>query len=184
MQSPAQNPQKGSSQPEGERIKKEKGKKAMSLKDAEEVSTKSVSDDETTRVPSYMVESSKKKDLKKFDFVTEDGEHVHLTKEQISAQKKIEEEVKAEAARREGEMRKEELIDLLSPEVVNKYYNDKLQYDRYYDKMLNKRAQLRITNCDILTRKGLITLKVYREDDTSEIIPEFKAIDLHLGEWR
>ncbi|GJX81866.1 hypothetical protein Tco_0331347 [Tanacetum coccineum] len=179
---PAQNPQKGSSQPEGERIKKEKGKKAMSLKDAEEVSTKSVSDDETTRVPSYMVESSKKKDLKKFDFVTEDGEHVHLTKEQISAQKKIEEEVKAEAARREGEMRKEELIDLLGPEVVNKYYNDKLQYDRYYDKMLNKIAQLRITNCDILTRKGLITLKVYREDDTSEIILSSKDIDLHLAE--
>ncbi|GKF01864.1 hypothetical protein Tco_0028787 [Tanacetum coccineum] len=79
-----------------------------------------------------MVESSKKKDLKKFDFVTKDGEHVYLTKEQISAQKKIEEEAKAEAARREGP----------------------------------------------------ITLKVYREDDTSEIIHEFKASDLHLGEWR
>ncbi|GKC13473.1 hypothetical protein Tco_1010255 [Tanacetum coccineum] len=101
-----------------------------------------------------MVESSKKEDLKKFEFVTKDGEHVHLTKEQISAQKKIEEEAKAkaEAARREGEMRKEELIDLLSPEVMNK--------------------------------KGPITLKVYREDDTSEIIPELKASDLHLGEWR
>nr|GFA97689.1 hypothetical protein [Tanacetum cinerariifolium] len=35
-------------------------------------------------------------------------------------------EAKAEAARREEEMRKEELIDLLGPEVVNKYYNDKL----------------------------------------------------------
>ncbi|GJW51188.1 hypothetical protein Tco_0092539 [Tanacetum coccineum] len=128
------------------------------------------------------VESSKKKDLKKFDFVTKDGEHVHLTEEQISAQKKIEEEAKAEAARREGEMRIEELINLLGPEVVNKYYNDKLQYDKYYDKMLNRRAKSRITNCNILTRKGPITLKVYREDDTSEIIPEFKASDLHLGE--
>ncbi|GJS76364.1 hypothetical protein Tco_0726245 [Tanacetum coccineum] len=65
---------------------------------------------------------------------------------------KIEKEAKAKAARREGEMRKEELIDLLGPEVVNK--------------------------------KGPITLKVYREDDTSEIIPKFKDIDLHLGEWR
>ncbi|GJX44666.1 hypothetical protein Tco_0261342 [Tanacetum coccineum] len=184
MQSPPQNPQKGSSQPKGEHIKKDKGKKAMSSKDAEEVSTESDSDDETTHVPGSMVESSKKKDLKKFDFVTKDGEHVHLTEEQISAQKKIEEEAKAEAARREGEMRKEELIDLLGPEVVNKYYNDKLQYDRYCDKMLNRRAKSRITNCDILTRKGPITLKVYREDDTSEIIPEFKASDLHLGEWR
>ncbi|GJW14352.1 hypothetical protein Tco_0018485 [Tanacetum coccineum] len=34
------------------------------------------------------------------------GEHVHLTKEHISAQKKIEEEVKAKAARRKGEIRK------------------------------------------------------------------------------
>nr|GEX72219.1 hypothetical protein [Tanacetum cinerariifolium] len=151
----------GSSQSEGEHIKKDKGKKAVSPKDAEE-----------------------KKEFKKFDFVTESGEHVHLTEEHISAPKKIKEEAKAEAVRREGEMRKKELIDLLGPEVVNKYYNDKLQYDRYCDKMLNRRAKSRITNYDILTRKGPITLKVYKEDDTSEIIHEFKASDLHLGEWR
>nr|GEV31486.1 hypothetical protein [Tanacetum cinerariifolium] len=107
------------------------------------------SDDQTTYVPGFTIESSKKKELKMFDFVTEDGEHVHITKEQISAQKKIEEEAKAEAARRKGKIRKEELIDLLGPKVVNK--------------------------------KGPITLKVYREDDTSEIIPEFKASDLHLA---
>nr|GEY45201.1 hypothetical protein [Tanacetum cinerariifolium] len=100
----------------------------------------------------------------------------------LYAQKKIEEEAKAEAARREGEIRNEELIDLLSPEVVNKYYNEKLKYDRYCDKMLNGRAKSRITSCDILTRKGPITLKVYIEDDTSEIIPKFKANDLHLAE--
>ncbi|GJY48063.1 hypothetical protein Tco_0438019 [Tanacetum coccineum] len=173
-----------SSQPEGEHIKKDKGKKVMSSKDAEEVSTESESDDETAHVPGSMVESSKKKELKKFDIVSESGEHVHLTKEQISAQKKIEEEAKAEAARRKGEIRKEELIDLLGPEVVNKYYNDKLQYDRYCDKMLNIRAKSRITNCDILTRKGPITLKVYRDDNTSEIIPEFKASDLHQAKLR
>ncbi|GKE30610.1 hypothetical protein Tco_1445994, partial [Tanacetum coccineum] len=100
---------------------KDKGKKTMSSKDAEEVSTECKSDDETTHVPSSMVESSKKKDLK-------------------NAQKKIKEEVKAEAAKHEGEIRKKELIDLLGPEVVNK------------------------------------------ENDTSEIIPEFKASDLHLAE--
>ncbi|GKG18865.1 hypothetical protein Tco_0375964, partial [Tanacetum coccineum] len=122
------------------------------------------------------------KDLKFFYFITEDGERVHLTKELTSAQKKIEEEAKAEAVRCESEMRKEELIDLLGPKVVNKYYNDKLQYDRHCDKMLNRRAKSRITNCDILTRKGLITLKVYRENDSSKIILEFKASDLHLGE--
>ncbi|GJZ59035.1 hypothetical protein Tco_0614851 [Tanacetum coccineum] len=73
----------------------------MSLKGAEEVSTESDSNDETTHVPRSMVESSKKKELK-------------------SAIKKIEKEAKAKAARREGEMRKEELIDLLGPEVVSK----------------------------------------------------------------
>ncbi|GKB79803.1 hypothetical protein Tco_0946698 [Tanacetum coccineum] len=50
--------------------------------------------------------------------------------------------------------------------------------------MLNRRAESRITNCDVLTKKGPITLKVYREDGTSEVIPNFKASDLHLGEWR
>ncbi|GJW44365.1 hypothetical protein Tco_0073164 [Tanacetum coccineum] len=185
MQSPfPQSPPKGSSQTEGERIKKDKGKKAFSSKETTKESTKSDSGDETTHEPGSMVESSKKKELKKFDFVTKSGEHVHLTEEHICAQKKIEEEAKAKAARREGEIRKEELIDLLGLEVVNKYYNDKLQYDRYCDKMLNRRATSRITNCDVLTTKGLITLKVYRKDGTNEIIPNFKASDLHLGEWR
>ncbi|GJY48647.1 hypothetical protein Tco_0438603 [Tanacetum coccineum] len=111
-----------SSQPEGDQTKIDKGKKAMCSKDAEEESTESDFDDETTH--------------------------------------KIEEEAKAKAARHEGQIRKEELIDLLGPEVVNK-----------------------ITNYDILTKKGPITLKVYKEDDSSEIIPEFNASDLHLGEW-
>ncbi|GKA65036.1 hypothetical protein Tco_0764743, partial [Tanacetum coccineum] len=57
-------------------------------------------------------------------------------------------------------------------------------YDKYYDKMLNRRVKSKIINCDILARKGPITLKVYREYDTSEIIHEFKASDLHLGQWR
>ncbi|GKC79748.1 hypothetical protein Tco_1130522 [Tanacetum coccineum] len=89
----------------GENIKKYKGKKAMSLKDAEEVSTESDFDDETTYVLSSMVESSKKKELKKFNF----------------------EEAKDKAAKREGEMRKEELIDLLGLEVVNKYIKKMIQ---------------------------------------------------------
>ncbi|GJU94578.1 hypothetical protein Tco_1319334 [Tanacetum coccineum] len=147
MQSPPQNLQKGSCQPKGEHIKKDKGKKAMSSKDPEEVSTKSDSNDETTHVPGSI---------------------------------KIKEEAKAEAARRDGEMRKEELINLLGLEVMSKYYNDKLQYDKYCDKMPNRRTESRITNYDILTRKGQITLEVYREDDTTEIIPEFIANSLHL----
>nr|GEU60984.1 hypothetical protein [Tanacetum cinerariifolium] len=77
------NPPVSSSQPKGEQTKIDKGKKAMSSKDAEE----------------------------------KNGKHVHLTKEQINQQKKIEGEAKAEAARRKGKIRKEELIDLLGPEV-------------------------------------------------------------------
>nr|GFC83469.1 hypothetical protein [Tanacetum cinerariifolium] len=74
------------------------------------------------------------KKVKKFDFVIEDGKHIHLTEEQINQQNKIKEEAKAEADKHESEVRKEELVDLLGPEVVNKYYNDKLQYNRYCDK--------------------------------------------------
>ncbi|GKE33848.1 hypothetical protein Tco_1453170 [Tanacetum coccineum] len=161
MQSPfPQSPPKGSSQTEEEHIKKE-----------------SNCDDDETRLLGSMFESSRIKKVKKFDFVTEDGKDIHLTEEQINQKKKIEEEAKAEAAKRESEVRKKELIDLLGPEVVNKYYNDKLQHDKYCDKTLNRRAISRITNCDVLTRKGPITLKVYREDGTSEISPNFKAND-------
>ncbi|GJR80707.1 hypothetical protein Tco_0151492 [Tanacetum coccineum] len=176
MQSPfSQSPPKGSSQTEGEHIKKDKGKKALSLKEGVKESTESDSDDDETHQSGSIVKSSRIKKVKKFDFVTEDGKHIHLTKEQINQQKKIEEEAKAEAIKRESKVRKEELIDLLGPEVVNKYYNDKLRYERYCDKMLNRRAVSKITNCDVLTRKGPVILKVYIKDGTSEIIPNFKA---------
>ncbi|GJX70012.1 hypothetical protein Tco_0307183 [Tanacetum coccineum] len=48
-----------------------------------------------------------------------------------------------------------------------------------------RRALGKITNCDVLSRgKGLITLKVYRDDGSDETIPNFKASDMHLSEWR
>ncbi|GJS48075.1 hypothetical protein Tco_0598196 [Tanacetum coccineum] len=185
MQSPfPQSPPKGSSQTEGEHIKKDKGKKALFSEEAVKESTESYFNDDETYLSGFMVKSSRIKKIKKFDFVTKDGKHIHLTEEQINQQKKIEEEAKVEAAKCGSKVRKEELIDLLGPEVVKKYYNDKLRYDRYCDKMLNRRAVSKITNCDVLTKKGPITLKVYKEDGTSEIISNFKAIDLHLGEWR
>ncbi|GJS74607.1 hypothetical protein Tco_0707448 [Tanacetum coccineum] len=183
MKTPLQSPPRSSSQPEGEHIKKDKSKKVMSSEEAEKKSTKSDSIEEA-HVTGFMVKSSKVKKLKKFDFVTEDGRHIHLSKEQINNQKKLEEEAKAEAAEQEREVRKVELIDLLGLEVVHKYYNYKLEYDRYCDKMLNRRAKSRITNCDVLTRKGPITFKVYIEDGTYKVIPNFKVSDLHLGEWR
>ncbi|GJY48549.1 hypothetical protein Tco_0438505, partial [Tanacetum coccineum] len=79
-----------SSQPEGEQTKEDKGKTAMSLKDNEEESTESDSDDEnTSHVAGSLIESSKWKKLRKFDFVTEGGDNIHLTKEHIDEQKKI-----------------------------------------------------------------------------------------------
>nr|GEX73584.1 hypothetical protein [Tanacetum cinerariifolium] len=140
MQSPLQSLPKSSSQPEGEHIKKDKGKNEMSSEEAEKESTNSGSnDDDETHVTGSMVESSKTKKLKK---------HIHLTEEKINHQKKLEEDAKAEAAKQEGEVRKAELVDLLGPKV------------------------------------GSITLKVYKENGTSEVIPNFKASDQHPGEWR
>ncbi|GKE67884.1 hypothetical protein Tco_1522045 [Tanacetum coccineum] len=84
-----QRPPKCSSQPEGEHIKKDKGKKAMSSKEAEKESTNSDSDNDETQMTGSMVESSRIKKVKKFDFFIEDGKHIHLTEEQINQQKKI-----------------------------------------------------------------------------------------------
>ncbi|GKB42228.1 hypothetical protein Tco_0887170 [Tanacetum coccineum] len=112
MQSPSlQYPPKSSSQPKGEHIKKDKGKKAMSSEKAEKESTSSDYDDET-HLTGSMVEPSKAKKIKKFDFVTERGKHIHLSKEEINHQKKIEEKAKAEAAKHESKVRKEELVNL------------------------------------------------------------------------
>ncbi|GKB48683.1 hypothetical protein Tco_0899436 [Tanacetum coccineum] len=153
----------------------------MSSEEAEKESIESDSDEEA-HVTGFMVKSSKVKKLKKFDFVTEHGRHIHLSKKQINNQKKLEEEAKAEAAKQEQEVRKAELIDLLGPEVVHEYYNYKLQYDRYCDKMLYRRTESRITNCDVLTKKGPITFKVYKEDGTYVVIPNFKVNDLYPAE--
>ncbi|GKD77343.1 hypothetical protein Tco_1339964 [Tanacetum coccineum] len=90
----------------------------MSSKDVEEEGAESDFGDDTINLTGSMVESSKKKKMKKFDFVTKDGNHVHFTKEQIKDQKRIEESVKADAAKQEVEARKEECINLLGVDVV------------------------------------------------------------------
>ncbi|GKA60034.1 hypothetical protein Tco_0759347 [Tanacetum coccineum] len=127
-------PTKSSSQLEGELIKKDNGKEAMSSKDVEEEKTKSDSDDDTINLTGFMVESSKKKKLKKIDFFTKQGDHVHFTEEQIKEQKRIEESIKADIAKQEVEIRKEEWIDLLSVDV------DPL--DRLYDLIRKKRKHV------------------------------------------
>ncbi|GJW33389.1 hypothetical protein Tco_0053421 [Tanacetum coccineum] len=79
---------------------------------------------------------------------------------------------------------KNDLVDLMGIDVVEKYHKKKLLYDKYYDKMLKRKKSPNIINCDVLTKKGPITLKVYREDRTDEVILNFKVSDLHLAEWR
>nr|GEV04029.1 hypothetical protein [Tanacetum cinerariifolium] len=80
----------------------DKGKKALSLEEAKKESTDSDSD-KGTHTTGSMVVPSKTKKLKKFDFITEDGRHIHLTKEEINHQKKLKEDAKAEAGKQEGE---------------------------------------------------------------------------------
>nr|GEW06783.1 retrovirus-related Pol polyprotein from transposon TNT 1-94 [Tanacetum cinerariifolium] len=77
---------------------------------------------------------------------------------------------------------KNELVDLLGIDIVTRYYNKKLLYERYCEKMKKRRQSSKIINCDVLTKKGPISLKVYREDRTAEVIEKFKAKDLQLAE--
>ncbi|GKB72479.1 hypothetical protein Tco_0933891 [Tanacetum coccineum] len=151
---PAEGPPKTSSQYEGELINS-KGKETMSHKETGE------EESETGSEPAVM-----------------------LTDEHIKEKKRIKESINADMAKKEEVVGKEELVDLLGVDVVTEMYKAKIKYDKYCDKMLNRRMQSRITNCDVLTRKGLITLKVYRNDGTDEVTPNFKANDLHLSEWR
>nr|GEW94753.1 retrovirus-related Pol polyprotein from transposon TNT 1-94 [Tanacetum cinerariifolium] len=78
----------------------------------------------------------------------------------------------------------DELVDLLGIDVVTQYYNKKLLYDKYCDKMLKRRKSSKITNCNVLTQKGPISLIVHREDGTIKAISNVKVSDLHLAEWR
>nr|GEY65192.1 hypothetical protein [Tanacetum cinerariifolium] len=118
----------------------------MSSKDAKDEGSDSESDDDN--LIGSRVKSSKHKKLKKFNYVIEKGEHIHLTKEQINDQKRLKEIAKAKMVKIQEDVTKEEWINLLGLNVV--------------------------------TKKGPITLKVYKEDGTDEVIPNFKASDVHL----
>nr|GEX92101.1 retrovirus-related Pol polyprotein from transposon TNT 1-94 [Tanacetum cinerariifolium] len=69
-----------------------------------------------------------------------------------------------------------ELVNLLGINIVTQYYNKKLLYNKYCDKMLKRRKSSKIINCDVLIQKGPITLKIYRKDRTIEVIPNVKSI--------
>ncbi|GJT75553.1 hypothetical protein Tco_1042278 [Tanacetum coccineum] len=77
-----------------------------------------------------------------------------------------------------------QLIDLLGFKVVEQYHNKKLLFDKYCDKMMRRRKSSKIINYDVLTQKGPILLKVYREDGLSKVIENIIVSDLHLAEWR
>nr|GEV49096.1 hypothetical protein [Tanacetum cinerariifolium] len=126
----------------------------MSSKDTKEEGSKSDFDDIVHSISS-MVESLKKKKLKEFDFVTEVPFEAQPSSRQLRQVKN--------KSRHKRELRNPS--KLKQPNMKWK-------------------ARSKITNCDALTRNGLITLKVYREDRTSEVILNFKSSDLNLGEWR
>ncbi|GJW79788.1 hypothetical protein Tco_0143763, partial [Tanacetum coccineum] len=136
---------------------KNKGKEAMSHDEAEEKGSESDSETEVKLLCS-MVESSNKKRLKIFAFIAEQGETILMIEEQLEYQNKVEQNIKVDMAKKEVELGREELVDLLGIDVVTNLYKAKLKYDKYCDKMLNRRALGKITNYD--------------------------ASDLHLSEWR
>ncbi|GJX10346.1 hypothetical protein Tco_0200205 [Tanacetum coccineum] len=130
LQSPfLSSPPKTSSQSEGEPIKN-KGKEAMSHKETEE-KVSETEFDPVVKLTGFMVKSSKKKKLKQFNFVTKKGDNIHLTKEQIKEQKRIEEPVKADMAKKEEVVGKEDVVDLLGINVVTSVYKAKIKYDKY-----------------------------------------------------
>nr|GEU86540.1 hypothetical protein [Tanacetum cinerariifolium] len=59
---------------------------------------------------------------------------------------------------------------------VTQYYTKKLLFDKYCDKMLKRKKSSKITNCKVLTKKGPITLKIYREDGSDEVISNIKVL--------
>ncbi|GKD25046.1 hypothetical protein Tco_1231260 [Tanacetum coccineum] len=79
---------------------------------------------------------------------------------------------------------KDELIDLLGKDVVTQYYTKKLLFDKYCDKILKRKKIPNIKNYEVLTKKGPIILKIYREDRSDEVISNLKVSDLHSAEWR
>ncbi|GJW37089.1 hypothetical protein Tco_0060009 [Tanacetum coccineum] len=104
-----------------------------------------------------------------------------MTEEKIKNQKGIKEVVKADVAKSEIKKGKQDLIDLMGFDVMENMYTYKVKYDTYCPKMQNRRAEGKITNYDVLSRgKGPITLKVYRDDGSEEIIQKSKPIRQRL----
>nr|GEZ50594.1 hypothetical protein [Tanacetum cinerariifolium] len=150
---------------------KNKGQEAITHEETKEKESETDCDAEA-KLSGSMVESFRKKQLKKFDFVIKEGDHVHLIAKQIKEQKRIDESAKADMAKKEEELEKEELIDLVGIDLVTNVYKSKMKYDKYYDKMLNRRALERIINCDIISKVmdvismlSFLSFKIIQFDD-------------------
>nr|GEX02092.1 hypothetical protein [Tanacetum cinerariifolium]GEZ62692.1 hypothetical protein [Tanacetum cinerariifolium] len=129
----------------------------MFSKEAKKESTKSDSNsDDETHVTGFMVEPSTIKKLKKFDFITEDGRHIHLTKEEINHQKKLEKDAKAKAAKQEGEDPLDKLNDLANKK--KKHADDIHDYFKA-NKRLKSSVNLDIAEVD---KRNLNPLKKMR----------------------
>ncbi|GKA63099.1 hypothetical protein Tco_0762705 [Tanacetum coccineum] len=114
-----------------------------------------------------MVESSKPKTLKKFDYVNIQGETFFMTEEQIDEQKKIEQIFKDEIAKKEVEMRKEELIDLRGFELVEKLYKAKMKDDGSDETIQNFKAS--DFGCVCFSQKCLTASDVPMSQTRSEL---------------
>nr|GEU67415.1 hypothetical protein [Tanacetum cinerariifolium] len=137
--------------------------------------------DTDSRPSSTLEESSKQKPQKKFTYINEKGERFQMYQKEIENQKGIEQDVKADVSRSKIKKGKKDLIDIVGLDVVEKVYKDKVKYDKYRLKMLNRRAYGMITNYGVLSRgKGPISLKVYRDDGSDEIINTFKLVTCTL----
>nr|GEX38954.1 reverse transcriptase domain-containing protein [Tanacetum cinerariifolium] len=66
---------------------------------------------------------------------------------------------------------KNELVDLLGIDIVIQYYKKKLLYERYCEKMKKRRQSSKIINCDVLTKKGSISLKLFASHDLASCLP-------------
>ncbi|GJR31757.1 hypothetical protein Tco_1107989 [Tanacetum coccineum] len=77
------------------------------------------------RLLGSLVASSKQKPLKKFAYTNEQGETFQMTKEEIKNQKGIEQAVKADVAKSKIKKIKQNMIDLIGLEVVQRMYRDK-----------------------------------------------------------
>nr|GEU80824.1 hypothetical protein [Tanacetum cinerariifolium] len=100
-------------------LAEDNGKKTLSHKETND--EESASDFEIeVRLTGSLVESSEHKHLKKFAYVNEQGETFLIIEEEIKNQKKVEQDIKADLTKKEIQLGREELIDLLGFDVVEK----------------------------------------------------------------